>query len=145
MAEQSVYAAPNADLNVAEHVGEYPGMRRLPYFGWSLVIQFVYYALLAMSGESMAMIMLALAAVMGGSTYLLVQRLRNTGSNGWWAALILVPLVNIYIGLKALAFPEGYDDHKQLDTPAKVIMTLFLGFIVLGVVAAIAIPAFVGN
>jgi uncharacterized membrane protein YhaH (DUF805 family) len=145
MAEQSVYAAPGADLNTSAHAGDYPGMRRLPYFGWSLGIQFVYYAMLAVGGENPAMVMLALAAMTGASIYLLVQRLRNTGSNGWWAALILVPLVNIYIGLKALAFPEGYDDHKQLDTPAKVIMVLFLGSIALGILAAIAIPAMVAT
>ena len=145
MAEQSVYAAPSADLNTQSAVTDYPGMRRLPYFGYSLAIQFLYYAMLAASGECPAMVMDALALMMGGSIYVLVQRLRNTGSNGWWAALIFVPLVNIYIGLKALAFPEGYDDHKQLDGPAKIIMALFLGSIVLGIVAAIAIPAMVAG
>ena len=145
MAEQSVYAAPNADLNTEAHVGDYPGLRRLPYFGWSVGMQLVYYTLLAVAGENPALVLLAVAAVMGGSIYLLVQRLRNTGSNGWWAALILVPIVNIYVGMKALAFPEGYDDHKQLDTAAKVIIGLFLGSIVLGIVAAIAIPAMVAG
>ena len=116
MSDQSVYAAPNADLATAEHAGDYPGMRRLPYFGWSIVIQFVYYALLVVAGESPAVVLLSLAVVMSGSIYLLVQRLRNTGSNGWWAALILVPLVNIYIGIKAMAFPEGYDDHLKFTS-----------------------------
>lgn len=144
MAEQSIYAAPSADLNTARD-GVYPGMRRVPYFGWSVGIQLVYYAALTTVDENPAMILPALAIMIGASMYLLVQRLRNTGSSAWWAALILVPLVNIYVGLKALAFPEGYDDHKKLDGAAKVVITLFLGCFVLGIVAAIVVPVMIAH
>jgi uncharacterized membrane protein YhaH (DUF805 family) len=146
MAEQSVYTPPAA--NLAAEAGEkvYPGFRRLPYFGWSMAVQ-VAYAILA--GVTIAVGSTALYGILtlgmfAAAIYVLVQRLHNLGSNPWWAAAMLVPLLNIYIGLKAMAFPEGYDDHKQLDGPAKVIIGLFVGIFVLGIAAALMIPAVAG-
>ena len=142
MAEQSVYTPPDATL--AAEAGEkvYPGFRRLPYFGWSVAVQ-IGYAILAgvtMAAGSTALYGILTIGMIAAVIYVLVQRLHNLGSNPWWAAAMFVPLLNIYIGLKAMAFPEGYDDHRQLDGPAKVIIGLFVGVLVL-VIVAVMIPA----
>lgn len=142
MAENAAYATPRADLSVDAAPKDYPGLRRLPYFGWYLIVQVIYIAAVFAFPEPAALVAVVLF-MLAASIYLLVQRLRNTGANGWWAAAMFVPLLNIYIGIKALAFPEGYDDHKQLDGPAKIIIGLVVGLMVLGIVAAVMVPALV--
>ena len=130
MAEQSVYAPPGANVAEATQDREYPGLRRLPYFGWGLALQVAFVVLTIVVGPG-AISLLFSVAMLGGVIYLLVLRLQNLGSSGWWTLAMFVPLLNFYIGLKAMAFPEGYDDHKQLDQPAKNIIGLFVGFFVL--------------
>ena len=68
-------------------------------------------------------------------------RFRNQGSSGLWALGMFVPILNIYTGLRAMAFPEGYADHRTLDTPAKILIGVWLAFFVLGIGAAILLPA----
>ena len=140
-----IYSTPDADLGTGTGPQtEYPGLRRLPYFLYSVGVNIVYALVVggmaAMEVTSIAPTMVVLVAVLAVSIYLLVKRLQNLGSSPWWAAAIFVPLLNIWIGLKTLAFPEGYDDHKTLDGTAKVLIGLFVGVFVLGIVAAILIP-----
>lgn len=141
MAETNVYNAPDAELAVDVVAGDYEGIRRLPYFGYSMGVQVLFYLGLFLVGESGSLFLMA--ALVGTSMWLVVMRLKNTGWSGWWALGMFVPLLNFYVGLRALAFPEGYSDHKTLDTPAKILIGLFVGFIVLGIGAAIIIPAIV--
>ena len=141
MAETSVYSAPNAELATETVAGNYEGIRRLPYFGYSIGAQVLFYLGLFLVGESGSLFLMA--ALVAATAWIVVMRLKNTGWSGWWALGMLVPLLNIYVGLRAIAFPEGYSDHKTLDTPAKVIIGIFVGFFVLGIGAALLIPAMI--
>ena len=141
MAETNVYSAPDAELATEVVAGDYEGIRRLPYFGYSFGVQILFYLGVFLVGESGTLFLMA--ALLGVTVWLVVMRLRNTGWSGWWALGMIVPLLNIYVGMRALAFPEGYSDHNTLDTPAKIIIGLFVGFLVLGIGAAIIIPALV--
>lgn len=146
MAEQSVYATPNAELDTPSTVGEYPGIARLQYFAYLVVINIVYFAGIG-AGAVMDSVAIPLTVVSGSliaSIWLLVKRLQNTGWSGWLAVLVIVPFVNIYVGIRALAFPAGYADHGELDGPAKVIIGLFVGLFLLGIVAAIMLPMMLG-
>lgn len=49
----------------------------------------------------------------------------------------MVPLLNIFVGIRCIAYPEGYEDHKTLDTPAKVIIGIFVGLLVLVILVAV--------
>lgn len=134
-----IYSTPDAELETAADLpGSYPGLRRLPYFLYSVGLNIAYSVVVAMfaglAAESLSVTgILLFVVVIAVSIYLLVKRLQNLGSNPWWAAAMFVPLLNIWIGLKTLAYPEGYDDHRTLDTAAKVIIALFVGAIVLSV------------
>lgn len=137
-----IYATPDADLDAGIDTDKvYPGLRRLPYFLYSLGINVffsVFVGVVAGFAESALgittnIMMLVLVAV---SVYLIIQRLHNLGSSGWWALAMFVPFLNIWIGIKTLAFPEGYDDHKTLDTTAKVIVGIMVGAMVLGIAGA---------
>ena len=142
MAEQSVYSAPEAEL-ATSYTGDYPGLDRLQYFLYSLGVGIVNMVLSVVLMDSPLSMVILLAAI-GASVWIIVQRLQNVGMNGWWTLAFIVPFLNIYIGLVCLAFPPGYKTHKTFDTAAKVLMGLFIGFIllgVIGVVAAIALPA----
>ena len=57
---------------------------------------------------------------------LVVKRLNNIGMNGWWSVLLLVPFANIYISVKCLICPEGYQDTKKLDMASKIIAGVFI-------------------
>jgi uncharacterized membrane protein YhaH (DUF805 family) len=140
MAEQSIYATPSANVATRAELREYPGLRRLPYLGWGLALQVLYFAMALAMAESPMLGSFFLVMMVGGSGYLVVQRLRNIGSSPWWAVGMIVPLLNIYVGLKATAFPEGFDDHKQFDAPAKIVIGLFLGVLVIGIGGAVLIP-----
>jgi hypothetical protein len=60
-----------------------------------------------------------------------VQRLINVGLSKWWVPGLIVPLLNIWVAIQCIAAPEGYAQHKTLDTAGKVIIGLFPGAIVL--------------
>lgn len=68
------------------------------------------------------------------SIWVTAKRLQNLGYSGWWVLGMLVPVLNIAVGVKCFAAPEGYADHKTLDTAGKVIIGSFLAMIVLTVV-----------
>jgi uncharacterized membrane protein YhaH (DUF805 family) len=69
--------------------------------------------------------------------WIVVQRLINVGLSGWWVLGLLVPILNIWVAVQCVAAPEGYAQHKTLDTAGKVIIGLFLGSIVLIILMAI--------
>ena len=139
MAETNVYDAPDSDLAMEAIAGDYEGLRRLPYFGYSLGVQVLVYLGLFLVGESGFLFLMAVSVAAG--VWLAVMRLKNTGWSGWWVLGMFVPLLNFYVSIRALAFPEGYSDHKTLDTPAKILIGLFVGLFVVGIVAAIMLPA----
>ena len=122
----------------------YGGIGRLQYFGYSFGIGIVNNILQAIAAAADAPIVILILAVLGlvASIVLIVQRLKNMGYSGWWAIGIIVPILNILVGLRCLAAPEGYADHKTLDTSGKVIIGVILGLfalvILIVVIAAVA-------
>ena len=64
-------------------------------------------------------------------------RLKNLGYRGLWAVGLFVPILNILVTVRCIAAPEGYADHKTLDTPGKVIVGIVLGLFALIVVAVL--------
>jgi len=140
MAEQSVYSAPAAQLEMPTETGMFGGFNRLQYFLFSIGIGGANLMLAMLFADAPAVAMISMVAAVCASIYIIVMRLKNVGASRWWTLAFIVPLLNIYVGLMCLAFPEGYHSHKQLDGSAKIIIGLFLGVFVLGIVAAIVLP-----
>jgi uncharacterized membrane protein YhaH (DUF805 family) len=76
-----------------------------------------------------APIWLVSVLITGALIIITVLRLHNMGTSGWWSLLIFIPVVNIFLDLRCLAYPEGYSDHRRLDSAARVILLLTLGAI----------------
>ena len=66
-----------------------------------------------------------------------VLRLQNIGKSGWWSLFCLIPIANLYIGVLCLFAPAGYERSKKLDTPAKVILSIIIGFIALAILPVV--------
>lgn len=116
---------------------QYRGIGRLAYF-FGMVGASVFSAVCNIAAESQpAVALLAWLALNGLAFVLVVNRLRNIGMSGWWSLLILIPLANIYIGIKCLVCPEGYEDTKTLDTAGKTIAAVAIGVVVLAVVGVL--------
>ena len=128
---------------------EYPGYGRLRYFLTLLILTFVFYAILiaaifamfssknGMGGGSAGVIVIIFLLMFGGSIYVGLQRLKNLGMSGWALLWSLVPIMNLWIGWRMLACPAGYEEHRQLDTAAKVITAIWIGFVVLSIIVNI--------
>jgi len=143
MTEYNPFAAPLDVGSLASDVHparEYGGIRRLPYFGYSILLNIIAQVLQAVgaANDATALVLLSIPIALGGMFVLAYQRCKNIGMNPWWCLGMIVPLLNIFVGLRCTAYPEGYEDHKTLDGPAKIILGLFVGVIILVIVAVVA-------
>ena len=112
---------------------EYGGIGRGAYFGISFVVGIINNILqfaLINAGVPEAVIALGIIGFIVGIV-LGVKRLQNMGYSGWWILGLIVPILNIVVALRCLACPEGYADHKKLDSAGKIILGLFFGLILL--------------
>lgn len=129
----------------------YGGLRRSPYFAYlffgyilTLLVSFGLGAALAAGATptpGMVGVMALLPAIVYQvlSIWVTAKRLQNLGYSGWWVLGMLVPVLNIAVGVKCFAAPEGYADHKTLDTAGKLIVGSFLAMIVLTVVVLLTL------
>ena len=63
--------------------------------------------------------------------YLVLGRLENLGMSRWWALLLTIPLLNLWVGYRCLACPSGYAHHRQMDRAGMTI----------AIVLVVSIPA----
>lgn len=143
MSTDNPFAAPSFNTELAidrQQLRDYGGIRRLPFFLYG----FLAYVLLTgtvilvvLFNGTVSMVLVAQIAFCIAGIWLTIHRLRNLGYGGWWTLGLFVPLLNILIWLRCVAAPEGYADHKTLDTPGKMVIGVFLGLFVLGVIGVV--------
>lgn len=159
------YAATYAQQPFQAQVASrsYRGIRRLTYFGMTFMIG-VTFSIVMMSveayvqrtagrGQVVDTDMLGFISVvcwiayLWTGLYLCGQRLVNIGySSAWLAFTALIPIYGFFVCARCLVCPEGYNDHKQLDMPGKIVMGLmvaaiFLPFLLLLAVGIIGVAA----
>jgi uncharacterized membrane protein YhaH (DUF805 family) len=172
MAELSTnnpYAAPRAQVaDVAEDAATQPvrfwppkgRLGRLRYVAYGLAIWLgvsllsgVLVGLLAVSSSSGGEFFAWLPAVLGVTIIALtfpltIQRLHDLNWNGWLSVLMFVPFLNMIFGLILVFVPgtKGTNRYGALPPPnsgvLKLLVSLLLGLMVLGIAAAIALPAY---
>lgn len=135
MSEYNPFAAPaTAEYATENSEGRtYGGIGRLTYFGFAFLINIVSGVLqyAAAAGEMGWMALVVSLIGLGFAIWIAVQRLINVGLSGWWVLGLIVPILNIWLGVQCIAAPEGYAQHKTLDTAGKVIIGVFLAVFVL--------------
>lgn len=144
MSEYNPFAAPTNYGDVTGGTGrwrDYGGIGRLAYFGCSFLANLVYQGLQKVGRDerSPTLLLAAIAVLVIATVAIGFQRCRNMGANGWWALGLFVPILNIVVGIKCIACPAGYQDHKTLDGPGRVLIGLLVGAIFLVAIMVIFI------
>lgn len=67
-------------------------------------------------------------------------RMTNQGCSGWWGVASIIPLINVFVFIRCVVYPEGYADHRTMDTAGKIIGGLLALFLVLIVAMVVLIP-----
>lgn len=142
MSEYNPFEAPTSFGDIASEnhpPRHYGGIRRLPYFGYGFLLNIAINIVQAVAGaaEVPVVALLMIPISLGGAIALAWQRCKNIGMNPWWSLGLLVPLLNIFVGIRCIAYPEGYEDHKTLDTPAKVMIGIFVAALVVIILVAV--------
>jgi uncharacterized membrane protein YhaH (DUF805 family) len=79
------------------------------------------------------------------------RRLNDLNRSGWWFLLFLIPLVNLLFAIYILFFPGTDGDNNFGPAPAAnsigvlILGWMFPAIMILGIVAAVAIPMFTGT
>ena len=47
--------------------------------------------------------------------HLVLMRLVNVGMSRWWALVLAIPVLNLWVGFRCLVCPAGYAHHRKLD------------------------------
>jgi hypothetical protein len=134
-----------ADAMAARREGESStGMGRLAYFLWSLLINVAgvmvvfsiagkYKTLVDETGvreDGLVVGVLATILVLGILGLVVsLSRLKNLSMSRWNFLWSFVPFANIWLGFRMIACPPGYAQHKKLDVAGKVMLVLFVVYI----------------
>jgi uncharacterized membrane protein YhaH (DUF805 family) len=117
----------------------YPGMARLPYFlssfGLAVIFEIISAIFLQESSLGYVLVVGLMQSVIG--FMIALQRLQNIGMSGWSLLMLLVPILNVVYYVRLAALPPGYEEHKELDAAAIVIMWIAYGFIGLALIFVI--------
>lgn len=135
---------------------------RVRYIGYSVGVGFLINLIAALIGGLVAFLadgepsawlagsMIVVLTVVGLAIYILlaIQRLHDFDASGWWSVLVVVPLANLVFYLVLLIMPGAQGPNRFGNPPPPntlgvTLLALVLPLIiVVGIVAAIAIPAY---
>ena len=96
---------------------------------------------------SLVMLVRIYVPVFGTSLIITKRRLNDLNHSGWWSLLLFVPFVNIIVGLY-LTFGSGTDGPNDYglppakNSPLLLIGGLLLPIVFIGILAAVALPAY---
>lgn len=161
----SPYAPPQA--NVAETLPEFSELKvfsvngrigRVRYLGWSMAMLLCSMPILMVTAGLSAMssvlggllLIVAIVAMLAVSVFIGVQRLHDIGWSGWLWLINFVPVVGGVFALLMLIIPgtQGANRYGPPPPPnstgVKILAWLILLVPVIGIIAAIALPAYQG-
>ncbi len=155
-------AAPTqfGEINMLSAQGR---LGRVRYIGYSVGIGFLVNVIAAIVGGAAAVlqgggeaigwltggvIIILTMAALAISILLAIQRLHDFDASGWWSVLIVIPLANLVLYLVLLIMPgvqgpNRFGNPPPPNTTGVILLALVLPLIaVIGIIAAIAIPAY---
>ncbi len=126
-------AALPTDLTAAlasKHMS-WPGLgRRTLWLGlllfpvlWSQLLWWSNPTLVAAFGSALMSKVLPFASIVPVAVliYFVLMRLANVGMSRWWALVLAIPFLNLWVGFRCLVCPSGYAHHRKLDRPGMAI------------------------
>lgn len=131
---------------------------RLRYLAWSMVLMLACLPLFGIAGGFFAaseilggllMVVVGIAVAVVG-IMIGVQRLHDIGWSGWLLLVTLVPIVGGVFSLLMFIIPGSTAANRFGPPPppnsraVKILALLWVAIIVIGIVAAIALPAYMG-
>lgn len=173
MTDENPYTAPDAELasaseelyqpNIFSFQGRLGRLRYLAYnVGVNLILMIAMVPLMGatafMGGDPDGMSVIGIVVVglfyVGTIVVSIMfgkRRMNDLNRRGWWILLFIVPLVNVALAIYLLCFP-GTDGPNNYGPPAVanstgvlILAWMLPALMILGIVAAIAIPMFVGQ
>ena len=103
----------------------WPGVGRLPlWLGlllfpvlWSQLVGLSTPTLVATFGSALMSKLLPFASIVPVAVLicLVLMRLVNVGMSRWWAIVLAIPVVNLWVAFRCLVCPSGYAHHRKLD------------------------------
>jgi uncharacterized membrane protein YhaH (DUF805 family) len=168
MSSVNPYEAPQASLqreNLNETFDETSPFSaagrfgRANYLAYSLGLYLIFMlvvgavtAATSFMGDAASMIvgavtLIAYVALFGAAIIFMIRRLHDLNWSGWLSVLTVVPLANLIIAIPCLFFrgtsgPNNYGPPPKPNKTHVAIATVFVLVFVIGIVAAIAIPAY---
>ncbi|MFN7878346.1 MAG: hypothetical protein ACK5PB_23720 [Pirellula sp.] len=137
------YSSPVAfDQTLEPSAGNrhYGGIGRLAYLGIAIGLGIAQNVVLGLLARDEALQSLSLGGIIVFLILSLIPvyyRLMNIGMNPWWCLLMMVPIANLFIGIRCLVCQEGYEDTKKLDTAGKIVTFIVVGLFLLVIAIAI--------
>jgi uncharacterized membrane protein YhaH (DUF805 family) len=119
---------------------------RVRYIGYSIGLSVLIMALggILAAATSMFVIVLAYIALIVMQVMLTIQRCHDFNTSGWLSLLMLIPLVNfIFWFVPGTDGANNYGNKTPPNTTMSILLACILPLIfVLGIVAAVALPAY---
>ena len=147
------YAPPKLESveEMMRRIVDWPGTRRRGFLMATVLFPLVWHGIVTLSTgyltrqfgvEIMGIIgiVAAFVPVLVG-IYFGLMRLVNLGMSRWWYLANFVPILNFWIGYRCFACPAGYAYHKKLDGVGVFLAILYWLFVVLGILAIVAVFA----
>lgn len=135
----SPQAPTGAESDVLRATRHYGGIRRLPYLGivigMGILQNGLQRSMSFVDGTGSGNLIVTIVFLIA-SFFPVYYRLKNIGMNPWWCLAMLVPLLNLLVGVRCLVFQEGYADTKKLDRAGKItsVIVLMLFILIVGAI-----------
>ena len=159
MQNRNPYAAPSTNVARSDEAEEYGEIKvlsargrlgRVRYIGYSIAVTLVFAMVLgaaaALAGPDAAfpVTVAGYVAIVVVSILLTIQRAHDMNWSGWAAILMIVPLVNLLFWfVPGTAGENHYGKRPPPNTTGAILLACIMpAMFVLGIVAAIAIPAY---
>jgi uncharacterized membrane protein YhaH (DUF805 family) len=90
---------------------------------WSQLLWWSTPLRMATSGSAGPSMLLPLAQLVPVAVilFLVLMRLTNVGMSRWWALMLAIPILNLWVGFRCLVCPAGYAHHRKLDRAGRAI------------------------
>lgn len=124
--------------DTASQLSNQQGLTRTVYFGYTFLIGLIAGIIQVAEPESSLLANVIAAVIQFALAW---NRLKNACMSPWLTMLLLVPIVNVVIGVLLLVWQPGYGKINKLDENGKMVLWILVGSIILIALFLLAVLA----